>query len=410
MSQPEVQLAREGATNRRSKAARALILGVLKQLHGAGLTLREAGENSLFFGDPTAPLQGEIEVHNLRAYRRVLIGGSIAAGESYIDGDWTTPNLTTVLQLLAENLKLVDKLEARLSWVTAPLNGLIHFFRRNSPSQARKNISAHYDLGNDFYQGFLDEKMLYSSAWYQEPQMTLEQAQEAKMRRLCDQLHLHAGDHLLEIGTGWGAMAEFAAREYGCQVTTTTISREQYDYACERIEKAGLTDRVTVLFEDYRALRGQFDKLVSIEMIEAVGKRYLKTFFKRCNALLKPNGRMAIQAITIADQRYASYSRNVDFIQRYVFPGGFLPSITAMNDTMTRCTGLVVRDLFDIGFDYARTLHEWRERVQRYWNAQLDGAQDERFRRLWLFYLCYCEAGFRARTISTVQLIAERRA
>ncbi|WP_122095805.1 cyclopropane-fatty-acyl-phospholipid synthase family protein [Rahnella sp. Larv3_ips] len=410
MSQPEVQLTREGATNRRSKAARALILGVLKQLHGAGLTLREAGENSLFFGDPTAPLQGEIEVHNLRAYRRVLLGGSIAAGESYIDGDWTTPNLTTVLQLLAENLKLVDKLEARLSWVTAPLNGLIHFFRRNSPSQARKNISAHYDLGNDFYQGFLDEKMLYSSAWYQEPQMTLEQAQEAKMRRLCDQLHLHAGDHLLEIGTGWGAMAEFAAREYGCQVTTTTISREQYDYACERIEKAGLTDRVTVLFEDYRALRGQFDKLVSIEMIEAVGKRYLKTFFKRCNALLKPNGRMAIQAITIADQRYASYSRNVDFIQRYVFPGGFLPSITAMNDTMTRCTGLVVRDLFDIGFDYARTLHEWRERVQRYWNAQLDGAQDERFRRLWLFYLCYCEAGFRARTISTVQLIAERRA
>ena len=410
MSQPEVQLARDGATNRRSKAARALILGVLKQLDGAGLTLREAGENALFFGDPAAPLQGEIEVHNPRAYRRVLLGGSIAAGESYIDGDWTTPNLTTVLQLLAENLKLVDKLEARLSWVTAPVNSLIHFFRRNSPSQARKNISAHYDLGNDFYQGFLDEKMLYSSAWYQEPQMTLEQAQEAKMRRLCDQLHLHAGDHLLEIGTGWGAMAEFAAREYGCQVTTTTISREQYDYACERIEKAGLTGRVTVLFEDYRALRGQFDKLVSIEMIEAVGKRYLKTFFKRCNALLKPNGRMAIQAITIADQRYASYSRNVDFIQRYVFPGGFLPSITAMNDTMTRCTGLVVRDLFDIGFDYARTLHEWRERVQRYWNAQLDGAQDERFRRLWLFYLCYCEAGFRARTISTVQLIAERRA
>ena len=410
MSQPEVQLARDGATNRRSKAARALILGVLKQLHCAGLTLREAGENAVFFGDPTAPLQGEIEVHNLRAYRRVLLGGSIAAGESYIDGDWTTPNLTTVLQLLAENLKLVDKLEARLSWVTAPVNSLIHFFRRNSPSQARKNISAHYDLGNDFYQGFLDEKMLYSSAWYQEPQMTLEQAQEAKMRRLCDQLQLHAGDHLLEIGTGWGAMAEFAAREYGCQVTTTTISREQYDFACQRIEKAGLTDRVTVLFEDYRALRGQFDKLVSIEMIEAVGKRYLKTFFKRCNALLKPNGRMAIQAITIADQRYASYSRNVDFIQRYVFPGGFLPSITAMNDTMTRCTGLVVRDLFDIGFDYARTLHEWRERVQRYWNAQLDGAQDERFRRLWLFYLCYCEAGFRARTISTVQLIAERRA
>lgn len=409
MSQPEVQLAREGAMNRRSKAARALILGVLKNLNGAGLTLREPGEEAVFFGDAAAPLQGEIEVHNLRAYRRVLLGGSIAAGESFIDGDWTTPNLTAVLQLLAENMKLVDKIEARLSWLSTPLNKLIHLFRRNSPAQARKNISAHYDLGNDFYQGFLDEQMLYSSAWYQTPQMSLEQAQEAKMRRLCEQLQLHAGDHLLEIGTGWGAMAEFAAREYGCKVTTTTISREQFQYARDRIEKAGLSDRVTVLFEDYRSLRGQFDKLVSIEMIEAVGKRYLSTFFKRCNALLKPQGRLAIQAITIADQRYASYSRKVDFIQRYVFPGGFLPSVTAMNETMTRYTGLVVRDLFDIGFDYARTLHEWRERVQRYWNAQPDGVQDEHFRRLWLFYLCYCEAGFRARTISTVQLIAERR-
>lgn len=409
MSQPEVQLAREGAMNRRSKAARALILGVLKNLNGAGLTLREPGEEAVFFGDAAAPLQGEIEVHNLRAYRRVLLGGSIAAGESYIDGDWTTPNLTAVLQLLAENMKLVDKIEARLSWLSTPLNKLIHLFRRNSPAQARKNISAHYDLGNDFYQGFLDEQMLYSSAWYQTPQMSLEQAQEAKMRRLCEQLQLHAGDHLLEIGTGWGAMAEFAAREYGCKVTTTTISREQFQYARDRIEKAGLSDRVTVLFEDYRSLRGQFDKLVSIEMIEAVGKRYLSTFFKRCNALLKPQGRLAIQAITIADQRYASYSRKVDFIQRYVFPGGFLPSVTAMNETMTRYTGLVVRDLFDIGFDYARTLHEWRERVQRYWNTQPDGVQDEHFRRLWLFYLCYCEAGFRARTISTVQLIAERR-
>ncbi|KAB8308448.1 MULTISPECIES: SAM-dependent methyltransferase [Rahnella] len=409
MSQPEVQFAREGAMNRRSKAARALILGVLKNLNGAGLTLREPGEDAVFFGDATAPLQGEIEVHNLRAYRRVLLGGSIAAGESFIDGDWTTPNLTAVLQLLAENMKLVDKIEARLSWLSTPLNRLIHLFRRNSPTQARKNISAHYDLGNDFYQGFLDEQMLYSSAWYQTPQMSLEQAQEAKMRRLCEQLQLHAGDHLLEIGTGWGAMAEFAAREYGCKVTTTTISREQFRYASQRIANAGLSDRVTVLFEDYRSLDGQYDKLVSIEMIEAVGKRYLSTFFKRCNALLKPQGRLAIQAITIADQRYATYSRKVDFIQRYVFPGGFLPSITAMNETMTRYTGLVVRDLFDIGFDYARTLHEWRERVQRYWNAQPDGVQDEHFRRLWLFYLCYCEAGFRARTISTVQLIAERR-
>src|SRR5476649_829683 len=409
MSQLEVLYARQGAKTRRSKAARAVIVGVFKQLSGAGLTLREPGANAVFFGDPAAPLQGEINVFNLRFYRRVLFGGSIAAGESFIDGDWTTPNLTAVMQLLAENRNLVVKLEARLSWIGAPVNRLIHYFRRNSPSQARKNILAHYDLGNDFYQGFLDENMLYSAAWYQQPQMTLEQAQEAKMRRLCEQLQLKASDHLLEIGTGWEAMAEFAAREYGCRVTTTTISREQYHYACQRINQAGLSDRVTLLCEDYRTLRGQFDKLVAIEMIEAVGKSYLTTFFKCCNALLKPQGRMALQAITITDQRYAAYSRNVDFIQRYVFPGGFLPSVTAMNYTMTRYTGLVVCDLFDIGLDYARTLQEWRERVQRYWNAQSEGIPDERFRRLWLFYLCYCEAGFRARNISTVQLIAERR-
>ncbi|CAM3497207.1 SAM-dependent methyltransferase [Rouxiella silvae] len=409
MNSPDLRLAQQ-AGSRRRKGSRALLLRMLKQLRGAGLTLQEFDHEPLFFGDETAPLQGQIEVHDLRVYRRVLLGGSIAAGESYIDGDWTTPNLTAVLQLLAENVGLVDKIESRFSWLTSPVNSVVHFLRRNSPSQARRNISAHYDLGNDFYQGFLDEKMLYSSAWYQGPHMTLEQAQEAKMRRLCEQLELRAEDHLLEIGTGWGAMAEFAAREYGCQVTTTTISREQYDYALQRIEQAGLSAQVTVLFEDYRALTGQYDKLVSIEMIEAVGKRYLPTFFKRCNALLKPKGRMALQAITIADQRYKHYSRNVDFIQRYVFPGGFLPSINAMTESMTRHTGLVVCNLFDIGNDYARTLHEWRERVVRYWNTQNAQVSDERFRRLWVFYLCYCEAGFRARTISTVQLIAERRA
>lgn len=407
MNSPDLRLAQQEGSRRR-KGSRALLLRMLQQLRGAGLTLQEFNNEPLFFGDDTAPLQGLIEVHDLRVYRRVLLGGSIAAGESFIDGDWTTPNLTVVLQLLAENLGLVDKIEARFSWLTSPVNTLVHFFRRNSPSQARRNISAHYDLGNDFYQGFLDEQMLYSSAWYQGPHMTLEEAQEAKMRRLCEQLELRAEDHLLEIGTGWGAMAEFAAREYGCQVTTTTISREQFDYANRRIEQAGLSSRVTVLFEDYRTLRGQYDKLVSIEMIEAVGKRYLPTFFKRCNALLKPKGRMALQAITIADQRYKHYSRNVDFIQRYVFPGGFLPSINAMTESMTRHTGLVVRDLFDIGNDYARTLHEWRERVQSYWNTPDAQSSDERFRRLWVFYLCYCEAGFRARTISTVQLTAER--
>ncbi|MNP30598.1 Cyclopropane-fatty-acyl-phospholipid synthase [compost metagenome] len=228
------------------------------------------------------------------------------------------------------------------------------------------------------------------------------------MERLCEQLALTAGDHLLEIGTGWGAMAEYAARHYGCRVTTTTLSREQYIWATERIARAGLQDRVQVLLCDYRDLTGEFDKLVSVEMIEAVGKRYLPDFFRTCQARLRPGGRMAIQAITIQDQRYHDYSKSVDFIQRYIFPGGFLPSITAMSELMTRHTDFVVRNLFDMGPDYARTLTLWRQRFLHAWQDIEKLGFDERFRRMWLYYFGYCEAGFNARTISVVQLTAER--
>ncbi|OMQ25713.1 SAM-dependent methyltransferase [Serratia oryzae] len=409
MSSQEYSLSRSTAIAGRSKGARRIIFTLLQQLQGGGLLLREPGIGETQFGDANAPLQAEVEVYDLRVYRRLLLGGSIAAGESYIDGDWSSPNLTGLLQLLASNMRLVDKLEARLSWLTAPWHGLVHLLRRNSQRQARRNIAAHYDLGNDFYQQFLDREMLYSSALYHESEMTLEQAQQAKMRRLCEQLDLQPEDHLLEIGTGWGALAEFAAREYGCRVTTTTISQEQYDYACQRIEQAGLGDRVTLLFEDYRQLSGQYDKLVSVEMIEAVGKRFLPLFVKRCQQLLKPKGKMVLQAITITDQRYQQYSRSVDFIQRYVFPGGFLPSVTALCETLTRHSDLVMCDLFDIGRDYARTLQEWRQRFEHHWPSLHSQGFDERFQRLWRFYLCYCEAGFLARTISTVQLSAERR-
>ncbi len=228
------------------------------------------------------------------------------------------------------------------------------------------------------------------------------------MARLCDQLALNPGDHLLEIGTGWGALAEYAARHYGCRVTTTTLSREQHRWATERMARAGLQDRVEVLLCDYRDLRGEYDKLVSVEMIEAVGQRYLPAFFRTCRARLRPGGRMALQAITIQDQRYRDYSKSVDFIQRYIFPGGFLPSITAMSELMTRHTDFVVRNLFDMGPDYARTLAHWR---QRFTHARQDIEKlgfDERFRRMWLYYFGYCEAGFNARTISVVQLTAER--
>lgn len=409
MSSPEYSLRSSALISGRNKSARHIIFTLLQQLQGGGLVLREPGIGETRFGDAEAPLQAEVDICDLRAYGRVLFGGSIAAGESYIDGDWSSPDLTCLLQLLASNMQLVDKLEARLSWITAPWHGLVHLWRSNSQRQARRNIAAHYDLGNSFYQQFLDRDMLYSSALFSEVDLTLEQAQQAKMRRLCEQLELQPSDHLLEIGTGWGALAEFAAREYGCRVTTTTISQAQYDYACQRIAKAGLTDRVTLLFEDYRQLKGQYDKLVSVEMIEAVGKRFLPLFIKRCEQLLKPKGKMVLQAITISDQRYKQYSRSVDFIQRYVFPGGFLPSITALCNTLTHHSDLVMCDLFDIGRDYARTLQEWRQRFEHHWPTLHSQGFDERFQRLWRFYLCYCEAGFLARTISTVQLSAERR-
>lgn len=408
MSSTETQLVRHPSNTARYTRARKVVFLLLSRIEGGGLRLHEPEGNETLFGDRHAVLQGDITIHNHRVYRRVLLGGSIAAGESYIDGDWSSSNLTLVLQLLAQNQALVDTLETRFGWLMGPFHRVIHWFRRNRPQQAQKNIAAHYDLGNHFYRSFLDSEMLYSSAWYQQPEMTLEDAQRAKLRRLCEQLALCETDHLLEIGTGWGGLAELAAREYGCHVTTTTLSQQQYDYAVERIQHAGLSHKVTVLLQDYRALTGQYDKLVSVEMIEAVGKAYLPTFFKRCQQLLRPQGRMVLQAITIADQRYRHYSRNVDFIQRYIFPGGFLPSITAMTTTMTRHTDFITRDLFDIGQDYARTLSEWRQRFYQQWHMLSDQGFDETFQRLWVFYLCYCEAGFRARTISTVQLTAER--
>ncbi|ATV42646.1 SAM-dependent methyltransferase [Pectobacterium brasiliense] len=408
MSSTETQLVRHPSKTARYTRARKVVFLLLSRIEGGGLRLHEPEGNETLFGDRHAVLQGDITIHNHRAYRRILLGGSIAAGESYIDGDWSSSNLTLVLQLLAQNQALVDTLETRFGWLTGPFHRVIHWCRRNRPQQAQKNIAAHYDLGNHFYRSFLDSEMLYSSAWYQQPEMTLEDAQRAKLRRLCEQLALCETDHLLEIGTGWGGLAELAAREYGCHVTTTTLSQQQYDYAVERIQHAGLSHKVTVLLQDYRALTGQYDKLVSVEMIEAVGKAYLPTFFKRCQQLLRPQGRMVLQAITIADQRYSHYSRNVDFIQRYIFPGGFLPSITAMTTTMTRHTDFITRDLFDIGQDYARTLSEWRQRFYQQWHMLNAQGFDETFQRLWVFYLCYCEAGFRTRTISTVQLTAER--
>ncbi|MGL4224113.1 MAG: class I SAM-dependent methyltransferase [Vibrio sp.] len=406
-------MAISGSFSRWQKGARSVIYRALSSLEG-NLTLVEhiAGQTQprceQFGRDGLNSIHAVIEVKHPDFYQRVLKGGSIAAAEAYMDGWWDSPNLSALMQLMAINFAALDKLESQSNRVTQWLNRLTHWLKRNTLEQAQDNIHQHYDLGNSLYQLFLDQTMLYSSALFTHKHFSLEQAQQAKMQRLCDQLQLKSSDHVLEIGTGWGAMAIYMAQNYGCKVTTTTISEQQFAYTQQKISALGLHNHITLLKQDYRLLVGQYDKLVSIEMIEAVGKAFLPTFFSQCYALLKPHGKMALQAITIADQRYVSYSNNVDFIQKYIFPGGFLPSISVLTDLATKHTGFIVRDLFDIGLDYALTLQHWRERFEQQLPKVRELGYDERFIRMWHYYFCYCEGGFLARSISTIHLTFER--
>ncbi|MDN7138645.1 class I SAM-dependent methyltransferase [Pseudidiomarina sp. 1ASP75-14] len=390
------------------KWARRAVLRLLSELQDGYVTLREQGVILGQFGSKESDLKAEINVLRPSFYRRLLLGGSIASGETFIDKSWETPDLTTVIQLFARNLPALDAFEAKFSWLLLPWQKFQHWRRRNHKQQAKENISAHYDLGNDLYQSFLDPAMQYSSAVYPNPENTLAEAQLHKLKRLCDSLDLQPNDHLLEIGTGWGGLAVYAAKHYGCKVTTTTISNEQYEYAKKKVQEEGLAEQITVLKNDYRDLQGQYDKLISVEMIEAVGRHYMATYFQTCSRLLKPDGKMALQAITIADQRMRSYANSVDFIQQHIFPGGFLPSLTMITEMFTKHTDMVVRKLDDIGFDYAQTLHDWRQRFNAAHPQLQDQGYDARFGRLWNFYLCYCEGGFLERSVSAVQLVASK--
>ncbi|WP_041055183.1 SAM-dependent methyltransferase [Vibrio owensii] len=400
------------------KAARGVLFQCLQKMEIGCLTViesfkTETTERSERFSTPNGDYNGEpvaatIEVKHPGFYSRLLQGGSIAAGEAYMDGWWDSPDLTALMKLMALNLRALDKLEEQGSWLTKLLYKFSHWSNRNSEENSRKNIHAHYDLGNNLYEVFLDTNMLYSSALYNHADDSLEQAQINKMDRLCQQLELKPTDHVVEIGTGWGAMAIYMAEQYGCQVTTTTISEEQHAYAEQKIKERGLENRITLLKEDYRNLTGTYDKLVSIEMIEAVGKQFLPSYIKVCESLLKSGGLMAIQAITIADQRYDYYSNNVDFIQKYIFPGGFLPSVTSLTQATTKYSDLVTRDLFDIGLDYAKTLNEWHLRFNRAESEVRSFGYDDRFVRMWRYYLSYCEGGFLARTISAVHMTFQR--
>ncbi|WP_394243315.1 class I SAM-dependent methyltransferase [Vibrio astriarenae] len=395
--------------SRVDRSARQWLMGKLETLPVGRLTIVERyfeQEQVTTLGN--GALQATVIVNDGRFFSRMLKGGSIAAGEAYMDGWWDSPDLTSVMELMARNMTTLDSMERKSGLLTQVAYKLGHWLNRNTLTQSRKNIHAHYDLGNDLYELFLDTNMLYSSALYLNTVDSLEVAQINKMERLCQQLQLKNTDRVLEIGTGWGAMAIYMTQTYGCHVTTTTISEEQFEYANQQVERLGLQSKITLLKQDYRMLEGEFDKVVSIEMIEAVGKQFLSSYIEKCQSLLVKGGRFAVQAITIADQRYDSYSQNVDFIQKYIFPGGFLPSVSKLAETATKCSDFVIRDVFDIGLDYAKTLNQWHERFNEQEPSVKALGYDERFIRMWRYYLCYCEGGFKAKSISTVQMTFER--
>ncbi|MCG6202074.1 SAM-dependent methyltransferase [Psychromonas antarctica] len=389
------------------KTAKKILIKLLSHLKQSQLTIVDL-EETISLGENSAPLKAVVHITNPKTYKRILLGGSIAAGESYIDGWWTSPDLTKVIQVLGREQGVLDGLEKSFTKALSLPKWIYHKARKNTKEGSKKNILAHYDLGNDMYKTFLDKEMMYSSAIYPHQDATLDEAQLHKLKTICERLELKPGETLLEIGSGWGALAIYAAQHYGVYVTTTTISDAQFAYAKARVDALGLNDKITLLSKDYRELEGQYDKLVSIEMIEAVGHEYLGSFFETCNKHLKPEGKMLIQAITISDQRYHQYRKGVDFIQRYIFPGGCLPSINIMADNVTNKTDMVITGLHDIGQDYAKTLKHWFERFDTQLSDIKKMGYGDDFIRLWQFYLCYCEGAFLERTISTVHLIAAK--
>jgi cyclopropane-fatty-acyl-phospholipid synthase len=389
------------------KSYRNLVFALLGKLDNASIEIYESEQHYLL-GDRHAELSATLTVVDATFYQDVIKNGSIGAAEAFVDGKWHSPDLTKVIQVMARNQSELDKIENKVQWLTKLKNLLLRRKNANTEQGSKRNILAHYDLGNDLYRRFLDTSMQYSCAIYSEQAHSLAQAQQLKMHTICQRLELNADDHVIEIGTGWGGLAIYIAQHYGCNVTTTTISDAQHRYASEQINRLGLNERITLLKQDYRQLEGQYDKLVSIEMIEAVGHEYLATFFEKCSSLLKPSGKMLVQSITIADRRYDSYRKGVDFIQKYIFPGGCLPSVAVMTEQIAKHTDLVVDEMHDIGLHYARTLHDWKTAFERHWPELIDLGYSEEFKRLWLFYLCYCEGAFIERVISTHHVVARK--
>jgi cyclopropane-fatty-acyl-phospholipid synthase len=390
-----------------------LVLDALEKMTAGSLRLELPGGGVRVIGTPGGAVEAMIRVHCADFFQKCVLFGDVGFGESYVDGDWETDSIERVISWAILNVENSPSMSgSRVRAFALNLlqfyNRALHLLRPNDLAIARRNISEHYDLGNDFYRLWLDETMTYSSAWFTAPDQTLRDAQVAKYDALCRKLRLQPGEHLLEIGSGWGSMACHAARQYGVRVTTVTISEEQFKFARERVAREGFADRVEVRLQDYRHITGSYDKIVSIEMMEALGDRFLPTYLEKIDALLKPAGLVALQYITVPDCRHAELRRGIDFIQKHIFPGSLLLSVGRVNEIMNRTGHLFLHHLEDLGASYARTLHEWWENF----NAQLTAVGalgfDERFIRKWNYYLQYCEAAFASRNISVVQAVYTR--
>jgi cyclopropane-fatty-acyl-phospholipid synthase len=386
-----------------------LFFKLLNQIDTGQLTLIIDGLPVNFSGNNPTDLLETVTVNNKQLYRRVLLAGSNGAAESYVAGDWDTDDLPRLLELILSNSHIFQKIEKGLAAITNFAINARRFFSFNHKVNARKNIGAHYDLNNDFFATFLDQTMMYSAAVYSPLANTLQAASLNKLRIVCEKLKLTASDHLLEIGTGWGGLAIFAAREYGCKVTTTTISEEQYKFVKEKILALNLTDKITLLKKDYRDLTGEYDKVVSIEMIEAVGHQYFDTFFKCCADRLRPDGLLFLQAITINEKAYLQARTAVDFIKKYIFPGGCLPAISVICNSVARQTSLQLLYLQDIGEHYVTTLQDWLTNFNKNIESIYALGFDERFVRMWKYYLSYCMAGFRQSYISDIHVLWQKK-
>ncbi len=383
-------------------------------MNKGSLTLTLPDGEQVFFGDGVENISASIVVKSSGFFKRIVLFGDIGFGEAYTDGLWDTDNITNVIKWVLLNIENSPAVSGGSGIRSVSfnllnrINKLYHSKRANTLNGSRKNIAEHYDLNNDFFFSFLDPTMTYSSAYFYRDGLSLEEAQLAKYERLCQQLHLRPDDHVLEIGSGWGGNAIYMAKKYGCKVTSLTISEEQQKMALERVEAEGLSGRVSILLKDYRKMEGAFDKIVSVEMLEAVGFRFLDAYFKKCDALLKKNGILALQVITSPDPRFESLRKGVDWIQKHIFPGSLLPSVAAINASVNRTSELTMVDLKDIGLHYAKTLKLWHASF----NANLVKVKslgfDDRFIRKWNYYLCYCEAAFVMRNINVMQIVYVR--